>query len=112
MEHSIKLVEIHCTKYLQMFGECIQRHPHTWQMDCEQERRKLAKCAETNPEIVHIKSQCGAQFHVYEKCMSDFPQHPEKCIDPFKAFSACADGALKTFELNGPAPAVTTSGKK
>lgn len=42
----MRLVEQHCAKYLEMFGECIHRFPHTWQMDCELERRKLARCAE------------------------------------------------------------------
>ncbi|BFZ05871.1 hypothetical protein BsWGS_08910 [Bradybaena similaris] len=100
MEHSIKLVEQHCSKYLMMFGECIQKYPHTWQMDCELERRKLAKCAEHNPEIVHIKSTCSDQFHVYEKCMADSPSNPEKCMESFNAFSSCADKALKAFAYN------------
>ncbi|GFN79637.1 hypothetical protein PoB_000614300 [Plakobranchus ocellatus] len=43
----MKLVEQHCSKYLAMFGECVHQFPHTWQMDCEPERRKLARCAET-----------------------------------------------------------------
>ena len=46
-EHSIRLVETHCGKYLEMFADCIKDNPHTWQMDCEPERKKLAKCAET-----------------------------------------------------------------
>ena len=46
-EHCIQLVEAHCGKYMEMFGECIRQHPYTWQMDCDAERRKLAKCSET-----------------------------------------------------------------
>ncbi|KAH9488641.1 hypothetical protein Btru_061274 [Bulinus truncatus] len=95
----MRLVEKHCSKYLAMFGECIKLHPHTWQIDCDLERRKLAKCAETNPEIGHIKQVCGKQFHVYETCMSEFQSDPEKCAEFFNVFSSCAQEALKTYGL-------------
>ncbi|CAL1536560.1 unnamed protein product [Lymnaea stagnalis] len=98
MEHSMRLVEKHCSKYLEMFAECIQKYPHTWQMDCELERRKLARCAESNPEILHIKSVCAKQFQVYEKCMSEAASNPEKCTESFQVFSSCAAEALLTFK--------------
>ncbi|RUS87202.1 hypothetical protein EGW08_005042 [Elysia chlorotica] len=98
MEHSMRLVEQHCSKYLTMFGECVHQFPHTWQMDCESERRKLARCAETNPEILHIKSACAAQFSVYEKCMNENRSDSDRCTDSFLAFTSCAQDALGTFK--------------
>ncbi|KAK3789126.1 hypothetical protein RRG08_012748 [Elysia crispata] len=81
-----------------MFGECVHQFPHTWQMDCEPERRKLARCAETNPEILHIKSVCASQFSVYEKCMNENRSDTEKCTEPFLEFTACAQEALGSYK--------------
>ena len=100
MEHSIRLVETHCAKYLDMFGECVQQFPYTWQMDCESQRRKLAKCAETKPEIVHIKTECGKEFVQYERCMTENQTDAEKCSLEYSRFSQCAENALETFKVN------------
>ncbi|XP_035827328.1 coiled-coil-helix-coiled-coil-helix domain-containing protein 5 isoform X2 [Aplysia californica] len=104
----MKLVETHCSKYLDMFGECIKQYPHTWQMDCEPERRKLAKCAETNPEIVHIKTVCGDEFHEYEKCMIENRADTEKCAELFTTFSDCADAAVGAFTATASNPATVS----
>ncbi|GFS24233.1 coiled-coil-helix-coiled-coil-helix domain-containing 5 [Elysia marginata] len=108
-EHSMKLVQQHCSKYLTMFGECVHQFPHTWQMDCEPERRKLARCAETNPEILHIKSVCAAQFSVYEQCMNENRSDADKCTESFLDFTSCAQEALGTYKNKSPVVATQVS---
>ena len=52
----------------------------------------------SRPEIVHIKTSCGAVFSLYDKCMQTFKEDSEdKCADLFEQFSHCADSAMLTF---------------
>jgi hypothetical protein len=45
METSLKQVVKHCSSEIDQFGICIERHPDSWQHDCEQQRIILFHCA-------------------------------------------------------------------
>lgn len=44
---SIQLVEQQCGRYLTMYSTCLNQFPDTWHLDCQRQKLKLAKCAES-----------------------------------------------------------------
>ncbi|KAL8563004.1 hypothetical protein ACOMHN_004696 [Nucella lapillus] len=86
----MQLVEQQCGRYLTMFSDCLQKFPHTWHLDCQRQKVKLAKCAESEPTIVKIKTECEKEFTVYERCMNANPTDTHYCLEDFEQFNKCA----------------------
>ncbi|KAK7497038.1 hypothetical protein BaRGS_00011774 [Batillaria attramentaria] len=87
----MQLVEQQCSRYLTMFSNCLQEFPQTWHLDCERQKLKLAKCAESEPTIVKIKTECKTEFLRYEGCINSNPVHTHFCLEDYNAFNKCAE---------------------
>ncbi|KAK7094548.1 coiled-coil-helix-coiled-coil-helix domain-containing protein 5-like isoform X2 [Littorina saxatilis] len=91
MDISMQLVEQQCGRYLTTFADCLRKFPDTWHIDCQRQKIKLAKCAESEPTIVKIKTECEKEFVHYERCMNSNPVHTYNCLEDFAEFNKCAE---------------------
>ncbi|XP_025113247.1 coiled-coil-helix-coiled-coil-helix domain-containing protein 5-like [Pomacea canaliculata] len=107
MDISMQLVEQQCSRYLTTFANCLDKFPETWHIDCERQKVKLAKCAESEPIIVKIKTECQQQFRDYERCMNSNPVHPEYCLEDYMAFNSCAEQHVGQKKATFQAPTIS-----
>ncbi|XP_041369152.1 coiled-coil-helix-coiled-coil-helix domain-containing protein 5-like [Gigantopelta aegis] len=86
----VELVQKECGRYFENYTTCVNTFPNTWHLDCEKQKYKLAKCAQTNPTIMKIRTECAESFSKYEFCVSQHPTQFELCTKEFAVFNKCA----------------------
>ncbi|KAK9765446.1 hypothetical protein K7432_006229 [Basidiobolus ranarum] len=98
MDHTLEEVVKHCGLQLEMYQRCVESNPSNWESTCFKQKQALTKCSEENVEALRVvKQKCTPIITMYETCLKNHQQEPEKCLDSLKELYECTQEAHEAY---------------
>ncbi|XP_054713057.1 coiled-coil-helix-coiled-coil-helix domain-containing protein 5-like [Uloborus diversus] len=88
---AMKIVNSHCSSLMERYTQCVDRYPNQWYTACSYQRHELARCSETHPVMLKVKTRCNTLFRNYERCQKAYPEDVSRCSSGFNAFLNCVE---------------------
>ncbi|XP_002733136.2 coiled-coil-helix-coiled-coil-helix domain-containing protein 5-like [Saccoglossus kowalevskii] len=89
----MQLVSKYCALELEEYGKCVQSNPSDWHLKCKEHKTSVSECSSSHPVVQKIKSDCGKEYGVYDKCLRANTNQVEECIPALETFMQCAENA-------------------
>ncbi|KFM70122.1 Coiled-coil-helix-coiled-coil-helix domain-containing protein 5, partial [Stegodyphus mimosarum] len=88
---AMQIVNSHCSTLMNNYSKCVDKYPNVWYTACAYHRHELARCSETHPVMLKVKTKCDTLFRRYEKCQKAYPDDHSRCNARFNAFLNCVE---------------------
>ncbi|CAO3608089.1 unnamed protein product [Cunninghamella blakesleeana] len=99
MDDTLIQVREKCALQLQMYQNCIENYPNSWDKSCIQQKKALTKCSEENVGILKfVKQHCAKFILAYDECLSANSEEPEKCVQALKELYYCTEATSAVYK--------------
>ncbi|KAJ1915169.1 hypothetical protein IWQ60_006756 [Tieghemiomyces parasiticus] len=99
MDETLDQVVKHCGPQLLAYNSCVHDNPKDWYTTCVQQRHALTQCSEEHVTLLKtVKQKCSAVITVYDRCVKEHDDTPDKCVQALLDLYRCTQNAAQKQE--------------
>ncbi|XP_019369373.1 PREDICTED: coiled-coil-helix-coiled-coil-helix domain-containing protein 5 [Gavialis gangeticus] len=91
MAAALEVAARYCGREMDLYGQCVAARPASWQQDCSDLRRDMARCAAAHPIVRKIRHECAESFTAFEQCLAENQAAVVNCTEHVNQFLLCAE---------------------